>query len=475
MKSSVLGILALFAFFNSVDAEEINLGFVDLGNPIYNIDSTGSRDTTADIQNVLNNLGQGEEWGQATVYVPEGTYKVKDLLIPANVLFQGEGDDTIFLASGNCDRGVIHIRNPRPTIKNITIDGNSDNFDCSGIRLWGQHNVAAGQTPLDGDGPWGVVLDSIHFVNISLHALDIDNSNHIEIKNSFFRSGLQGMISCDRCDNLSIHHNIFQEAIVPYVIDLNVLVPSEESAHSASIYDNWFEFAVLGVINTIKVNAHNVSVFNNYFAAHHQDANFKSHILVETNASNTNIYHNNFRVGKSVIINEGASRTTIRDNSGINHASHNITSVLDNGDHTLIEYFDSTHSNRRTVRLSDSINFGTTDSLGPPGLAIDPNTSQFRIRSDEYFGSIPGTHGVVGVKGLFGIELRAGQWTNPNNGHVRKGNVRIGNENGESSYDYGHLVLGTYHIWVDTTGNLRIKNGKPTHDTDGKLVGDITE
>lgn len=34
-----------------------------------------------------------------------------------------------------------------------------------------------------------------------------------------------------------------------------------------------------------------------------------------------------------------------------------------------------------------------------------------------------------------------------------------------------HLVLGNYHIWVDATGDLRIKNGAPTSDTDGTVVG----
>jgi len=33
------------------------------------------------------------------------------------------------------------------------------------------------------------------------------------------------------------------------------------------------------------------------------------------------------------------------------------------------------------------------------------------------------------------------------------------------------MVLGTYHLWVDTTGDLRIKSGRPTSDTDGSVVG----
>lgn len=34
-----------------------------------------------------------------------------------------------------------------------------------------------------------------------------------------------------------------------------------------------------------------------------------------------------------------------------------------------------------------------------------------------------------------------------------------------------HLVLGTYHLWIDATGALRSKNGVPTSDTDGSAIG----
>ena len=33
------------------------------------------------------------------------------------------------------------------------------------------------------------------------------------------------------------------------------------------------------------------------------------------------------------------------------------------------------------------------------------------------------------------------------------------------------IILGTYYIWVDVTGDLRIKSGAPTSDTDGTVVG----
>ena len=35
-------------------------------------------------------------------------------------------------------------------------------------------------------------------------------------------------------------------------------------------------------------------------------------------------------------------------------------------------------------------------------------------------------------------------------------------------------LFGTYSVWVDSTGNLRIKATAPTSDTDGTVVGTQT-
>jgi len=48
--------------------------------------------------------------------------------------------------------------------------------------------------------------------------------------------------------------------------------------------------------------------------------------------------------------------------------------------------------------------------------------------------------------------------------------VKVYSPAGASSYTYP-LYLGAYSLWVDSTGDLRIKNGAPTSDTDGTVVG----
>lgn len=41
----------------------------------------------------------------------------------------------------------------------------------------------------------------------------------------------------------------------------------------------------------------------------------------------------------------------------------------------------------------------------------------------------------------------------------------------QSDWDKGHFQMGGYHLWIDTSGRLRIKNGAPTSAEDGLVVG----
>lgn len=42
---------------------------------------------------------------------------------------------------------------------------------------------------------------------------------------------------------------------------------------------------------------------------------------------------------------------------------------------------------------------------------------------------------------------------------------------GQSAWNFSPLILGTYTFWVDSSGRLRIKNGTPSSETDGTIVG----
>ena len=54
------------------------------------------------------------------------------------------------------------------------------------------------------------------------------------------------------------------------------------------------------------------------------------------------------------------------------------------------------------------------------------------------------------------------------------GNVQIKDTAGNAGWNTAHLMIGIYHLWVDSTGRLRVKNSAPTSDTDGTVVGTQT-
>jgi hypothetical protein len=72
---------------------------------------------------------------------------------------------------------------------------------------------------------------------------------------------------------------------------------------------------------------------------------------------------------------------------------------------------------------------------------------------------------LVGTKDSFVVgRFHVYQAKQPINiGHLQS--VGTGLWNGE------HIVMGAFNLWVDASGRLRIKNGDPTSDTDGVIVG----
>jgi hypothetical protein len=64
----------------------------------------------------------------------------------------------------------------------------------------------------------------------------------------------------------------------------------------------------------------------------------------------------------------------------------------------------------------------------------------------------------------------------PDAGFMRVAANQLGPRAGDffnvgSAWNGSHLVMGSYHLWVDATGDLRIVSGAPARDTDGTVVG----
>lgn len=92
---------------------------------------------------------------------------------------------------------------------------------------------------------------------------------------------------------------------------------------------------------------------------------------------------------------------------------------------------------------------------------VNPNNQLYSISHPRFFG----------ISELNNEVLNASKRVTLNN---TQANFEIADINGISTFDSGHLVLGTFHIWVDSSSRLRIKNGVPTSQTDGVVVGTQT-
>lgn len=107
-------------------------------------------------------------------------------------------------------------------------------------------------------------------------------------------------------------------------------------------------------------------------------------------------------------------------------------------------------------------------SAGGRGAAVT-NLGTYNVVLSDFFGQlrvtggvrIGGTTGKVTAEGTLSLEAATSI--------VPKKYMTF--QSGWSTLDAGGLRLGDYRLWVDSSGRLRMKNGDPTGDTDGELVG----
>jgi hypothetical protein len=95
---------------------------------------------------------------------------------------------------------------------------------------------------------------------------------------------------------------------------------------------------------------------------------------------------------------------------------------------------------------------------GTTALDMSDTTHEYRIQAVQS-GFVVATDINTGT-----LSVTAGDLT------IEDGHLDILN----SAWNAGHIILGAYHIWVDATGDLRIKNGAPGSDLDGTVVGTQT-
>jgi hypothetical protein len=141
----------------------------------------------------------------------------------------------------------------------------------------------------------------------------------------------------------------------------------------------------------------------------------------------------------------------------------NVTAIprgMSNGD-IVTSFTDSVETTSRTYTYPTTQNVITVTNKGKAAITltvnatpytIQPNLSQ-KVISDFTSFSIVSTSGVQHFEAL---ATAADQKPFVSGSAWNSGNL---------------FQLGTYRLWVDSSNRLRIKNGIPSSDTDGTVVG----
>jgi hypothetical protein len=153
----------------------------------------------------------------------------------------------------------------------------------------------------------------------------------------------------------------------------------------------------------------------------------------------------------------------------------------------------------RTAWLEVDVKSGATNSMTRVNIWVKRNDSTSRrevsrcVQLQDYWQTVrvPFRFGQDGVAAAEAIRViidcvscgfSAGvtekvQVNNPRlyiaSGAVNYGHLQARGQN-SGAWNGPRLILGAYHLWVDSTGDLRIKSSAPTSDTDGAVVGTQT-
>ncbi len=140
-------------------------------------------------------------------------------------------------------------------------------------------------------------------------------------------------------------------------------------------------------------------------------------------------------------------------------------SVGNNGVNNKVGIGTTSPSQRLTVAgASNSVGLEVDDTY--PRIIFSGNapvinwtgSNHFYIGETSYTGNV-----LIRNGGKVGIGTTSPAEKLDVNGNVKAGGGGVIN---------GHLVMGNYHLWVDSQGRLKIKNGIPSADSDGVVVGD---
>jgi hypothetical protein len=436
----------------------------------------GIADDTAALQAALDSLIDG-----GVLTIPAGTYIISSpLTIPRNgIIVRGAGRSTtiIKLTTDHTDFAFIIPNNTYyAVIENLEINGNGSNTALGGIHLINSNECSIRNvkvTNFENESAIGF-YQSVRGWNNTFEncrcQLSIDSAAGPKGYAGFsIAGGNYTNIEFRNCFSHLCNRGFIIENQSPASDTISFINCTANNAPAASRTNTGIAGFVIGsgVIDWEISNAH-VEWWND---------EGEVGILINANSANGEIRKCGFYSCLTAISGDATDLLFIKgnkyDGDAAGYQAHNIINstkiyINDNKVYsakiTIADEFTNSNVYRLGTNLAllDTINTFTKDikisKTNPAIFLKDAGSTDKDVR-------ILLENGVLKIQKINDDETYAGTSVSIDMSDL---NFGVGSN---GAWNTAHLKIGTYHLWVDSTGDLRIKNGAPTSDTDGAVVG----
>jgi Pectate lyase superfamily protein len=442
----------------------------------------GVTDDTQAIQNAIDSVSTSTS---CTVFFPTGTYLVSSPLTinNPNTRLVGENRGKIIgfsaiVANHQQSIIVINIASGKKGafVEGLLLDGN--NMSTVGIELmdntFGRNYIRDviiqninGTGILVGNSCYGLKLDQVFTSNV-LTGIQLDGRNmHVVSNGCQFLANVNSAVigndtSSDSCQNIIFTNcdlTVWENGGIPVVI---------RNAKNTIIDKCWIEINSANTENSpcmIQLGTSSSTAINTVIRDCFIQANSRTNAFIGLYKANGFIVEgNHFDSLPSTSYCYDASNSTFNYPTGIHFGNSPIASGREINGQNINSMFKMWLGDSATLDAQwKTIVKVDTSNYSSPGYG-----SGFQIfRKGESYPRVNISETAIAFSsGASPADVS----------FIRYGASIGGMSTGQSfrvdgTWNGGHLLLGNYHIWVDSSGRLRIKNGAPTSDTDGVVVG----
>jgi|SRR3989344_2057545 len=441
----------------------------------------GVSDDTASITAAIAAVTANEQGGK--VYLPVGIYLVTGIIVPSEVILIGSGQESTMIYS-NTNGTIVQIGTGTTDcygtgLRDLTIQGNSG-VNQIGLLLNGRSTTS---------GIW-----HCHFRNIKVH-----NCGAVLIKctyswlNEFYQVVAAPGPQVGRCLDIDVNCNIlifrdckfcYSSANIAMLVKgkghlfdgcqiednsstsgILVLGDGTDAAENVKVRNCWFEDNQYGDVIKIGGNSNTTITIDGCIfsgAGVNLPAYYINVLAGKSHCITSNTFRNN--VGTAFItLGAFQSRAFIAYNRALNGTSTRIENPT-NGLPIFLEAFDD-------AGYDKPIFYNQVDAYDASFRAqrIDPADVAYIAKT------VADANNRLTISANGKIEFGPGNTVVDTNLYRSAPNM-LAMGTGDSfkidcKWDGGLFWLGNSALWADNSGILRIKNGAPTSDTDGTIIG----